>query len=76
MPLVNAKKSLVKAFSVPRNLKDVITIMSNCELTECEIDLFNGALDCVSRYLVDENIDLSGCRCFNILLRKMVLTLL
>ena len=58
MQLQDAKTTLVKPIIIPDNLKKKVTILSNCDLEENEITVFNAAITAMSRYISNNNIDL------------------
>lgn len=66
MQLQDAKTTLVKPIIIPDNLKKKVTILSNCDLEENEITVFNAAITAMSRYISNNNIDLTNYSSFNI----------
>lgn len=51
---------------IPRNLKGKINVFANCSVQAKEVNLFNQALQCVSRHLKHDEIDLSDYFILNV----------
>lgn len=52
-------KQLPKEIKIPSCIAEKVNILSNCEITEDEVILFNAAIKAILEYVSDNNIDLS-----------------
>ena len=59
-------KIIPKLIQIPDNFQNRITILTNCELTTSEVDIFNLSLKVVSEYIEKHDVDITGSEKFNI----------
>lgn len=52
-------KQLPKEIKIPKGIAEKVNILSNCEITEDEVTLFNAAIKAILEYVSNNNIDLS-----------------
>lgn len=60
-------KPFPKHIIIPPILLGKITTLSNCELTEEEVGIYNLALDCMAKYILKSKIDLSSFFTLNVI---------
>lgn len=60
-------KAFPTPIKMPINFQGKVTILTNCDVTEDEVTLFNASIKAMSEYLSDNNIDLSTHCKFNVL---------
>jgi len=59
MKLVDAK-SFPKQINIPSIATNKVTVLTNCDLTEDEVTLFNAAIKAVCEYIQNRNISLDS----------------
>lgn len=59
-----------KKIKVPELLKDKLQLMTNCDLSVHEIDLFNVFLSCIEKQMQIDNINLNDFCKINVVFTK------